>query len=93
MKKYLLLSLLIVAFSINSVALNTEQRMANRHSFTIGYGEQFYDLFGTNKLKSVGDGFSRKEYYNKKITGNIFMEYMYQATKVLSVGLNVNYNG
>ena len=33
MKKYLLLSLLIAVFSINSVALNTEQRLAMRHSF------------------------------------------------------------
>lgn len=94
MKKYLLLSLLIAVFSINSVALNTEQRMANRHSFSIGYGEQLWDLFYTgSKVPSVGETISRKDYYNKRITGNIYAEYMYQATKVLSIGMNVNYNG
>lgn len=94
MKKYLLLSLLIAVFSINSVALNTEQRLAMRHSFSIGYGEQLWDLFYTgSKVPSVGETSSIKDYYNKRITGNIYAEYMYQATKVLSIGMNVNYNG
>lgn len=94
MKKYLLLSLLIAVFSINSVALNTEQRLAMRHSFSIGYGEQLWDLFYTgSKLPSVGETSAIKDYYNKRITGNIYAEYMYQATKVLSIGMNVNYNG
>ena len=94
MKKYLLLSLLIAVFSINSVALNTEQRLAMRHSFSIGYGEQLWDLFYTgSKVPSVGETSAIKDYYNKRITGNIYAEYMYQATKVLSIGMNVNYNG
>lgn len=92
MKKYFILLFLIVGITTNIKALTKEQRMETRHSFTIGYGDQFRDLLG-NKFISIGDCFSRKEYYDKKITGNIFGEYMFQATKVLSVGLNVNYNG
>lgn len=94
MKRFLLLSLLFLLSITFTKALTTEQRLAMKHSFSIGYGEQFWDLFYTGcKAPSVGETVSRKDYYNKRITGNIFAEYMYQATKVLSVGMNVNYNG
>lgn len=92
MKKYFILLFLVVCITTNISALTKEQRMEIRHSFSIGYGDQFRDLLG-HKFISIGNIFSKKEYYDKKITGNIFGEYMFQATKVLSVGLNVNYNG
>ena len=86
-RKYLFL-LSIFAFS-STKALTLEQRLEHRHEVSVGYGEQLCDAFSP-KGKLIGM-VQPRHYFNQKITGNIYAEYMYQINKLISFGINFNF--
>lgn len=87
-RKYLFL-LSIFVFS-STKALTLEQRLEHRHEVSVGYGEQLCDAFSP-KGKLIGM-VQPRHYFNQKITGNIYAEYMYQINKLISFGINFNFN-
>lgn len=88
--KRIVLFLLCILFCFITKALTLDQRLESRHEISVGYGEQLWDACNP-KGKMIAESYSR--YSNQKVTGNIFMEYMYQVNKLISLGGNVNFNG
>ena len=86
----IILFLLCIQLCFITKALTLDQRMASRHEISVGYGEQLWDACNP-KGKMIGESYSR--YSNQTVTGNIFVEYIYQVNKLISLGINVNFNG
>lgn len=96
MKRFFLIISFLLAFSF---ALGAQER--SRHQLRLGWGDPLFETLAfhpslqgeyPSTVVLPGD-FSRTETFSYGYTGHIFGEYLYRLSKVVSVGVQVDFEG
>jgi len=88
---------LIISLLAFSVALGAQER--SRHQVRLGWGDPLFETLAFHSsLKgeyassaSLPTGFTREETFSYGYTGHIFGEYLYRCSKVVSVGVQMDF--
>ena len=85
---------LLFSFLLGTVLLcqaEAKNPPLKHHQIRLGWGDPLFETLAFNEGVSQNDDFTRTDRFG--YTGHIFLEYQYRFTKVISVGLQTDFQG